>query len=116
MLGDRDRLEVLFWMLGKGPATQAEIRTWLEVTRRKPVNPAVVSRAVKPLVERGVLTRASPRGPVSIRDPERLTRLLQMAAALSSDQARHASALADADVDELRRALISPAPHGRTAD
>jgi len=105
-LGHRDRLRIVFWLLRHGPARQVEILRRLSDYRGKPVNPGEVSGLIKPLLDAGVLLRARPRGPIEIRDPQQLARLLQTGASLSSALAAAGNEEARRDSDDLRRALL----------
>jgi hypothetical protein len=115
-LANHSRLQILVWLLDRGPMRQVDIRAELEQARASPVNPGEVSGLLKPLLEQRILVRAAgqSRGPISVRDPQQLTRLLQAAAALDVGTAQEQYESAKAREDELRRALMREIPNPRT--
>jgi DNA-binding HxlR family transcriptional regulator len=114
-LGHRGRLTVVMFLLAHGPARQVEIRNRLEQLWGHSVNPGTVTALLKPLFEHGVVIRQGSRGPssrapIEIRDPQRVTALLQVAAAMSDEHANRDRAVTGRDVDGLRRALFRTLP------
>jgi hypothetical protein len=105
-LADPDRLLILIWLLEEGPKRQVEIVEQLAGERKETVNPGEVSAIVKPLIAERILARDRKRGPLQVRDPAQLVRLLQAAAALSLDVAQAGQEAADDVSDRLRRAVM----------
>jgi DNA-binding transcriptional ArsR family regulator len=113
-LGHKDRLRIVVWLIEGGAARQVEICQRLASYRKKPVNPGEVSALLRPLLDTGILIRERPRGPIAIRDPQQLVRLLQATAGLSLTHAESGHSHAESDSDELRRALFRQIPESDT--
>jgi DNA-binding transcriptional ArsR family regulator len=109
-LAHRDRLSIIVWLIEHGPARQVEILEYLAARRGSTLNPGVATILLKPLFEAGVVSRERPRGPIAIRDRERLVQLLQVASAMTVEYASTSREDADEDFEKLRRALLQAVP------
>src|SRR5689334_19481997 len=100
----------------QAPATQEELRAWLQAESGRQVNAGTMTSLVRPLIQARVILRASPRGPLRVTHEEPVRQLLRAATDLTTVLAKEtqlaagrSARVSEALGEELRRGPASVA-------
>jgi len=116
-LTNKNRLWIVQHLAAEGPAKQKDLMAALKQRHpeRKGINSGVMSKWIKELVDAGLVHRDGQQDAVHLTNNEQVGRLLALASALTIAASTEAQKAAQAQHDELMRA-ITKVDHGHRGE
>jgi DNA-binding HxlR family transcriptional regulator len=115
-LANKDRLWIVLRLAAEGPTRQKDLLAALKQHQpeRKGLNSGVMSKWIKELKDAGLVRRDRQQDAVHLANNEQVGRLLALASALTTAATTEAQRAAEAQHDEVMRA-ITTVHHGQAA-